>query len=193
MWFDGAVTRPPRLGSRQVRTELALLAFMPAFALLAIRSRETWVWVALVVPMAVGLIVAVGLVIVVRRANPEPFVFTTVEDAGDEVLGHVGSYLLPVIVDPSEGTGEMVIAAVVLALIVFIHIVTGRVHVNPLVYLVGYRIYTATSDDVAYYMLARSDPADWSATQAVTCAQVGASVLVERRGARLGIPSGEEA
>jgi len=56
----------------------------------------------------------------------------------------VGSYLLTVIVNVSGSFEELVIAGIALALIVQIHVATGRVHVNPLLYLFGYRTYRAS-------------------------------------------------
>jgi hypothetical protein len=174
------VTRPPRLGSRSVRVELGLFAFVPVLVLLAIRSRHEWLWWCFAVPAAVGVVVAVGAAVVVARTNSEPYTFDAIEDASEDVLGHVGSYLLPVVLDVGKSAEEVVIAAVVLALIIQVHIVTGRVHVNPLLYVLGYRIYHATTDTgVAYYLVAKSDVSTWS--EAHRCAPLGSSVLVERR------------
>ncbi len=176
-----AVSRPPRLGPRGVRVELGLVAFAPAMALLAYRSRhESLWWLCFAVPAALGCVFAIGAVAVVRRTSSEPFTFTEIGDAGDEVLGHVGSYLLPVVVDVSRSFEEIVVAGIALALIVQIHVATGRVHVNPLLYLFGYRAYRATTDTgVTYYLIAHSDPAEWSPIH--QCAPLGSSVLVERR------------
>ena len=174
------VTRPPRLGPRMVRVELGLSAFTPVMVLLAIRTRDEWLWVCFALPAAVGLVVAIGAAVVVRRASPEPYTFDSIEDAGGDVLGHIGSYLLPVVVDVSGSAEDVVIAGLALALIIQIHIVTGRVHVNPLLYLLGYRIYEATTNSgIAYYLFARSDVSSW--TEAQRCVQLGSSILVERQ------------
>jgi hypothetical protein len=147
--------------------------------LLAVRSRHEWLWVCFALPATVGLVVAIAAAVVVRRSSPEPYTFDSIEDAGEDVLGHIGSYLLPVVVDVSESAEEVVMAGLALALIVQIHIVTGRVHVNPLLYLFGYRIYRATTDSgVAYYLFAKSDVSTW--TEARRCSQVGSAILVER-------------
>ncbi len=164
-----------------MRIELGLFAFAPAMGLIAFRARhEAWWWLGFALPAVLGCLVAMGAVVVVRRASAEPYAFTEVEDVGDDVLGHVGSYLLAIVVDFSGSTEEVVIAGIVLALIVQIHVATGRVHVNPLLYLFGYRTYRATTDTgVTYYLMARSDPALWSAAR--LCAPLGGSILVERR------------
>lgn len=171
--------RPPRLGSRAARVELGLFAFAPALGLLAFRARhESWWWLSFAAPALLGWVVAIGAALIVRRANPEPVAFADITDVSDEVLGHIGTYLLAVVVDSSKGTEEVVIAGVIMGLTVLIHVATGRVHVNPLLYLLGYRTYRAASSTGAtYYLVARSDPADWAETR--LCAPVGSSVLVE--------------
>src|SRR5690348_3972132 len=86
------MTRPPRLGSHAARIELGLMAFSPAMALLAFRARENAVWrVVFGLPAVAGLSIAVVVGVVVRRGNPEPFAFSSIEDASDEALGHVSS------------------------------------------------------------------------------------------------------
>jgi hypothetical protein len=130
------------------------------------------------VPATLAVLVALGAAVVVRRANPEPFELTTIEDATGDLLGYVGSYLLPVVIDATASTERVVIAALALALIVQLHIATGRVHVNPLLSLFGYRTYRArTANGVAYYLFARSDPALWPAR--VACRSLGDAILVE--------------
>jgi hypothetical protein len=175
------VSRPPRLGSGRIRVELGVFAFAPVMALLAYRARhESWWWLCYALPAVLGCVVAVVASLVVQRASAEPYTFAEVDDVGDEVLGHVGSYLLPVVVDVSQSLEEIAIAGIALALIVHIHIATGRVHVNPLLYLFGYRTYRATTDTgVSYYLVAHTDPAEWSGER--LCAPLGASILVERR------------
>lgn len=157
------------------------MAFSPAMALLAFRARGEILWVLIFgVPALLGVLVAVVGARVIRRSNPELFDLESIEDASDEVIGHVGSYLLPVVVDVSQSTEQAVIAAVALALIIQIHIATGRVHVNPLLYLLGYRTCRATTaNSVAYYLIARTDVSGWDRPHRLV--PLGDSILVERR------------
>lgn len=170
---------PPRLGSLRVRVELTFAAFVPAFALLAARTFGTW-WFWLFLGLALtGVAFLAVLALLVRSGNPEPFAIESVEDKSDDVLGHVGAYLLPVILDPTAGNREVVICALVLALIVQIHIATGRVHINPLLYLIGRRVHTGVSGGQTYYLVSRSDPATW-AQRRPRFVSVSASLLVEK-------------
>ncbi|MXZ29704.1 MAG: hypothetical protein F4Z22_02430 [Acidimicrobiia bacterium] len=171
-------SRPPRRGSLRVRLELGLAAFAPALGLLAFRSRGSdWVWLFLI-PAAIGVVVLLWGVVIVRRGNAEPLPFDDIKDLGGEILGHIGAYLLPVLIDTSQSTEEIVISAVVVALIIHIHVATGRVLVNPLLYLLGYRIYNAKTGDAPVYLVAKSDVSAWSGSR--RCIRIGSSVLVER-------------
>ena len=171
-------SRPPRRGSLRVRLELGLAAFAPALGLLAFRSRGSdWVWLFLVAA-AIGVIVLVRGVIIVRRGNAEPLDLDDIEDLSGEILGHIGAYLLPVLIDTSQSPEEIVISAIVVALIIHIHVATGRVFVNPLLYLLSYRIYSAKTGGTTFYLVAKSDVSAWAAPR--RCIRIGSSVLVER-------------
>jgi hypothetical protein len=172
------VERPPRRGSLLVRLELGLAAFAPALGLLAFRSWGSdlaWLFLG---PAAFGAVAMLYGAIVVAKGNPERFVFGDIEDASGEILGHIGAYLLPVVVNTSASTEEVAISAIVVGLIIHIHVATGRVHVNPVLYLFGLRVYQAYANDTAYYLIARSDVSDWTGGQ--PCVQLGANVLVEK-------------
>ena len=171
-------SRPPRRSSFRVRLELGLAAFAPVLGLLAFRSRGSgWAWLFLF-PAVVGIAVLVVGVLIVRRGNSEPFDFGDIEDLSGEVLGHIGAYLLPVLIDTSKSTEEIVISAIVVALIIHIHVATGRIFVNPILYLFGYRIYSAETGGTTFYLIAKSDVSGWTAPR--RCIRIGSSVLVER-------------
>ena len=171
-------SRPPRRSSFGVRLELGLAAFAPALGLLALRSRGSyWVWLFLT-PALFGIIFLVVGVLMVRRRNPEPMAFGDIEDLGREVLGHIGAYLLPVFIGTSHSTEQIVISAIVVALIIHIHVATGRVFVNPILYLFGYRIYLADTGGTMFYLIAQSDVSFWRYPR--RCVRIGSSVLVER-------------
>lgn len=150
-------SRPPRRASFGVRLELGLAAFAPALGLLAFRSRHTgWTWLFASFAFT-GFIILTAGAVRIAKGNPEPLEFDDIGDLSSEVLGHIGAYLLPVFIDTSTSTEKIVTSAIVVALIIHIHIATGRVFVHPLLYLLGYRIYSATSGGASFYLVARSD------------------------------------
>lgn len=170
--------RPPQRGSLPARLELGLAAFIPALGLLTFRSRGSELVYIFLIPAAIGVVVLVYGIIFVRSSSADPFEFDSIEDLGGEVLGHIGAYLLPIFIDTSRSTEEIAISAIVLALVMHIHISTGQVLVNPLLYLLGYRIYSARSSGVSCYLVAKSDISSWDNTR--RCVRISSSVLVER-------------
>jgi hypothetical protein len=170
--------RPPRLANLRVRFELGLAAFAPAFILLAVRTRHNALVWLFVVPAAAGLVVLAYGTFVVAKGNAERFTFGPIDDLGGEILGHIGAYLLPLLVGPASSSEDILTTAVIMAVIVHIHVATGRVLCNPLLYLLGRRVYSATVGGDAFYLVATSDVSRWVSAQ--PCVQIGTSVLVEK-------------
>ena len=176
----GVHDRPPPRARFAVRLELGLAAFAPVLGILAFRARSTiWLAAVLVVIAAIGLVFLLYIARTVAKGNSEPFTFTRIDDLGQEALGHVGAYLVPIVIDVGDSLEELLLGTIVLGLIIHIHIATGRVLVNPVLYLVGYQIYQATSAGSAYYLIARSDVSTLPDHQA--CIQITKDILVEKR------------
>lgn len=139
---------------------------------------EPLAWV-FAVPALLGVAVFAAAAWASRTGTTEPFEFDEIEDSSGDVLGHVGSYLAVAIVDPKASADEAFLGLAVLGLILLIHVSVGLVHVNPLIYIFGYRTYTAiTVRGNAYYLIVRSDVADWTGTQRLV--SMTDSILIER-------------
>lgn len=174
--------RPPRRGGGSARLELGLAAFAPAFALMALRLAWDAPWLALAWASAavLGAAATIPIVFIVRRGNAEAFAFDDIEDAGPEVVGHVTTYIIPLVIDPTQSGAQVVVATLALMLIVWIHVATGRVLVSPLLYVFGRRAYAATTrSGPSYFLVAKSDPALWVGS--TRCRAVGSAILVEAR------------
>jgi len=142
-------------------------------------SGEIAAWV-FGIPAGLGLLVLVGLLWAVRTGNAEPHSFEKIVDTSSDVLGQIGSYLAVAVLDPSASASEAGLAVAVFGLIFLIHISVGLVHVSPLFYLLGYRVYSGTTDrGSTYYLIVRSDVADWSGTRLLV--GMAGGVLVEKR------------
>ena len=132
------MNRPPRRGSLPVRLELGLLSFFPALALLAYKARDDTAWfVVFAVPALTGFLVGSLLVALIAESAPAVHAGRTFWIWGSDVVGYVCSYLLAAVVDVGESFEQNLVVAISLALIIQIHIATGKVFVNPLLYLVG--------------------------------------------------------
>lgn len=180
---DG-VERPPRRGRLVSRVELHLAASSPLFAMLAWRLAERFWWM-----LAFGLLATLGAMVIVlllvvarRRREGDPFQLAKIVDLGDQVAGYVVSYLLPFLLPSDASTGEVWLTVAVLGVIGVVLVQSNQVHLNPLLYLFGYRVYAAIADDgQAYYLVARSDLSRQEGT--LVCVEIMASLLVEQRGA----------
>lgn len=170
--------RPPRRGPLAVRIELALAAFTPAFLFVALRSGDAWwSWVFYALTGAGVLVLVVGGFLV-ATGNTEQFELTEIEDASEEVVGYIAAYIVPVLIDPAASPLNALIAAAALFFVFVIHVATGHVHVNPLLYLIGYRVYTAKTKTASFALIARSEVADWTGERALV--DLSSSVLVEK-------------
>ncbi|MDP8932239.1 MAG: hypothetical protein M3O70_27680 [Actinomycetota bacterium] len=179
---DGAARspiRPPRRGRLVSRIELHVAATSPLFALLAWRLWERpWFWLFLVLA-GLGLLLIVLLLLGARLQQPDPFEFDEIVDLGDQVAGHVVGYLLPFLVQPSASEAEVWLTIGVLLVLGLILVQSNRVHLNPLLYLVGYRVYSAVTRGKSYYLVARSDLSRLD--EPLLAAEVPGGLLVERK------------
>ncbi len=173
--------RPVRRGSRSARFELCLAAFAPAFGLMVWRAwGELWLVLAFGAPCALGLIVFGSFLKASQAGNAEPYTLGDISDSSSDVLGHIGAYLAAAIIEPSASLDQAILSLVVFGLIFLIHVSVGLVHVNPLFYVFGYRVYNATTGaGRTYYLIARTEVADWKGPQQLV--RMGESILIEQR------------
>gem|GEM_PF-5531962 len=127
-----------------------------------------------------GVLVLAVLLYAAKSGNPEPYTFGDISDSSSDILGHIGSYIAAAVIDPSASASGAGLAAVVFSLIFLVHVSVGLVHVNPLFYVLGYRVYSGTSvSNFTYYLVARTDVADWKGPQELV--PIHDSILIERR------------
>lgn len=172
--------RPPRRGRPRARVELSLAAFAPAFALMVWRAwGKPLAWVFGIAAF-LGLVVFFFVLRATRTGNTQPYTFGDITDSSADVLGHIGSYLAVAVIDPKASGSEAALAFAVFGLIFLIHVSVGLVHVNPLFYVFGYRVYSGTSaSGNTYYLIARTDVADWEGPQHLVRMTDG--ILIEQR------------
>lgn len=172
-------TRPPGRGSLGARVELLISSFAPLFAILGIRLWERPGWGAAFLVLAVwGLGVLARLLWLRRTQAPDIVVFDKVEDLGDQVAGHVTGYLVPFLVPSDASVGDLILTVATLLLIATILVQSNRVHLNPLLYVIGYRIYNATAGSKSYYLIARCEMSSQSGDFAMV--EVDQSIAMEK-------------
>lgn len=171
--------RPPGRGSLGARVELLISSFAPLFAILGVRLWDRRLWGAAFLILAVwGLGVLARLLWLRRTRAPDLVVLDRVEDLGDQVAGHVTGYLLPLLVPVGASIGDLLLTTVTLLLIATILVQSNRVHLNPLLYLFGFRIYSATAGTKTYYLIAKSEMSSQSGDFAMV--EVDRSIALEK-------------
>lgn len=141
---------------------------------------DAWLVAAFGGPCILGLVVFGFFLKASQTGNAEPFSLGDISDSSSDVLGHIGAYLAAAIIDPAASPDQAILSLVVFGLIFLIHVSVGLVHVNPLFYVVGYRVYNAISElGGAYYLIARTEVADWKDPQRLV--RMGESILIEQR------------
>lgn len=162
-----------------MRIELATAAFAPAFLLIGLRSGGAW-WAWAFYALAVsGVVILVVGAVLVSTGEPGSYELIDIKDSSDQVLGYVGAYMVPVLLKP-DSVLNAAIATATLFLIFLIHVAAGRVHVNPLLYLLGYRVYSATTSTASHILIARSEVAEWQGQRRLV--NLASSILVEPAG-----------
>jgi len=97
------------------------------------------------VALALGVI-GVGLQVLVlvhaRYLEPQEYTITSVVDRGADVGGYLVAYLLPFLVVPEPTGGELVAYIAFLAIAGVIYVRSELIYINPLLYVLGYRVTT---------------------------------------------------
>lgn len=190
---DGNVTPPAYAsGAMYARLRLFLSSYVPLFAIAAVRLDGTRVRVALAVLSLTGLVSLISLVRVSKRVEPRRVTPSGVVDLGSEVASYLATYLLPFLMVGEPDAADIVAYTLVLATIAVVFVKSDMVGVNPLLYLLGYRIYaadgvrqTASGQPRRSLLISRLDVSD-CAMLTVTDLAKGASLVqtIDEEGAK---------
>jgi hypothetical protein len=80
------------------------------------------------------------------RSSPGPHVLASVRDAGAEAASYLATYLLPFLTVAAPTARDVVAYAGFLLVAAAIYLRSAVVQVNPLLYLLGYRVLSVTDD-----------------------------------------------
>lgn len=125
---------------------LFLSSYSPLFGLTAVRLQPgTFRTVTIAVAGLGALSLAVALADA-RRVEPRERVVADVEDRGGDVAGYLATYLLPFLTVSSPSTKDAVAYAGFLLLVGVVYTRSSLLAVNPLLYLLGYRLSHVTTE-----------------------------------------------
>jgi len=139
---------------------LFLSSYMLLFIALALRfdcpewlPRSCWTLAAL------GLFGAIWILTTWRLRGQIPVHVQSVEERGSEVAAYLTTYLLPIAVIGAPSTKDLIAYFVVFCAIGIVYVRASLLHVNPTLYIFGFKpYYIKTDDGFNGYLLARKPP-----------------------------------
>jgi hypothetical protein len=115
-------------------------SYAPLFALLAIRFEPLGLMLGCAGLAVLGLAALLMLLRLDARADPGAHVPCEIKDAGAEVGAYLSAYLLPFLTVSTPTARDVVAYAGFLVVSAAIYLRSSVVQVNPLLYLLGYRV-----------------------------------------------------
>jgi hypothetical protein len=94
-----------------------------------------------------------------RRRSAVTVVIASFDDRGADVGGYVSAYLLPLLVVPEPTAGDLAAYVLILFVIGLVYVRSKMIQLNPLLYLVGQRLYAVTTvDGFRGYLIQGQEP-----------------------------------
>jgi hypothetical protein len=135
---------------------LFLSSYAPLFGLLAVRFEQRWLWIACVALAGLGVVSLLLLLRLDARSEPGPHVLASTADAGGEAAAYLASYLLPFLTVATPTPRDVIAYAGFLVVTAAINLRTSVAQVNPMLYLLGYRVLAVTdSHGLRSYMITK--------------------------------------
>lgn len=157
---------------------LFLSAYAPLFALLAVRFEALALMVTCIALALVGVGCLLLLLRLDARATPGAHQLKYVKDAGAEAGAYLGAYLLPFLTvsTPSARDAVAYLGFMIVSAAVYIH--SSVVQINPLLYILGYRVLEVVdTNGLRAYLVTRRSP---DVGQYVAATRFRDDVLIDR-------------
>lgn len=131
-----------------IQIRLFASSYAPLFALLALRFESPWLRLALALAAAIFLADTVRVAYVIpRRVGTSPFTVTSAVDEGGQVAGYLATYLLPFLAVPNPAVTDLAAYGLFLVVVGIISMRSNLTHINPTLYLLGYRLISVTTQE----------------------------------------------
>ncbi|MHB8234978.1 MAG: hypothetical protein ACYDHT_10030 [Solirubrobacteraceae bacterium] len=142
----GKPGRLDRLADTVFRGRVLLSSYAALDLILVARLHHwsPWRWAFLGLALT-GILDALRLTILASRTGAVRRTFTAVSDSGGEIAGYLATYLLPLLAAPDPSTGDIAGYAIYAVLIAVVTLRSDLAHVNPTLYLLGWKIVTVTT------------------------------------------------
>lgn len=161
------------------RPLLFFSSYAPLFGILAIRFERPALMYACIGLAIAGVAALLGIIWLHSRTNGPEMVIASVNNAGGEAASYLAGYLLPFVTvgQPSLRDVLAYVAFIVVAGVV--HSKTSAIQVNPLLFLLGWKIVQVSTDSGAsVFLITRK--AHFSGDR-VRTSKLGGDVRVEQK------------
>jgi len=147
------------------------------FAILVLRLESTGVAIACGTLAAIGFLSTLSLLGGVGRLEPQPYQVDAVVDRGPEVAGYVATYLLPFLTVAQPSGRDLLAYSAFLIVSGIIYVRSSMLAVNPLLYVLGFRVVSVTNTTgLDAFLICRVRPVVGTIIRA---AEVGPGVVFE--------------
>ena len=137
------------------RTILFLSSYAPLGALLALLywGRQDGVVVVSLCGVFLGIVGSVWILMAGADAEPWSVKVVDYRLRGDEVMGYIAAYLIPLVsLDLTDGR-QRVAAIIIVALFWYLYVTTDMLHINPTLHILGFRVYDVTLEGSGNFRL----------------------------------------
>lgn len=148
-----------RLSEGALRGRILLTAYAPLNLILALRVDPLAPRAVCGALVALGALDALRLMTLAGNKGAVPRSFTTVRDSGGQVAAYLATYLLPLLAAPEPDAWDLAAYAVYGAIIAIITLRSDLAHINPTLYLFGWRVVTVvTAGGDERFLICRHPP-----------------------------------
>lgn len=142
-----------------VDIQLFFSSYAPLFVMLGLRFQSTPLRIICFMIGAGGALCLLLILWQIRRGAPKRYRIERVEDRGDDVAGYLVTYLLPFLTIAEPSAGDIAAYAVFIAIVGVVYVRTGLIYVNPLLYVMGFRLFSVTaSPGLDAMLIAKKQP-----------------------------------
>jgi hypothetical protein len=143
------------------RTRLFWVSYAPLagiFAARAYAAKSIGQGAFWLIVMAAGLVLGWTLLNGIRHRDVRKVTLQNVHDSGGVVAGYLASYLLPFVTAGPANLGDIIAYAIYFVVLYVVFVRSDLAMINPTLYLLGWRIASATEGERSVLVLCRQLP-----------------------------------
>lgn len=143
------------------RTRLFWVSYAPLAAIFAAKayaSNKTIEGIIWLMVSVVGLVLGWTLLSGIEHRDVRSVTLQNVHDSGGVVAGYLASYLLPFVTATPANLGDLLAYLIYFAVLYVVFLRSDLAMINPTLYVLGWRIASASAGDRSVIVLCRTLP-----------------------------------